>query len=140
MNVAKGNVVTLSYVGKLDGGSIFDQTQETPFEFTVGAGEVIAGFDDAVVGMQIGEEKTFTLTKDKAYGDINPELIKPIDRKALPPGQEPKAGMTLIIRAQEGVSMPVPITKVTPTHVYVDLNHPLAGKTLTFTIKVIAVT
>ena len=139
MKAAKGNTVTLEYTGTLADGRVFDKTSEKPFAFTVGAGEVIAGFDDAVVGMDIGEEKEFTLSAGNAYGEIKPELVKPIDRKALPQGQEPKEGMTLVIKSEEGIKLPVPITKVTPTHIYVDLNHPLAGRALTFKIRILAV-
>lgn len=138
MKITPGSKVTMEYEGTLKDGSVFDKTQDTPFAFTAGQGEVISGFDNAVIGMEEGEEKTFTLSVDQAYGQPRSELVKEIDRKALPAGQEPKEGMILVIKSEEGMKMPVPIVKVTPTHFTIDLNHPLAGKELTFKIKIIS--
>lgn len=142
-NVVKtGSKVSLDYEGKFDSGEIFDSSKHGdhshPLEFEVGAGMVIPGFDKAVLGMKVGEEKEFTIPPAEAYGEYNPELTKEIPRNVLPKEQEPKEGMTLMVGTPQG-QFPVRIAKVLDDRVIIDLNHPLAGKVLIFKIKVISI-
>ncbi|MCK4444262.1 MAG: peptidylprolyl isomerase [Thermoplasmata archaeon] len=141
MAVENGNKVKIEYKGTLDDGTIFDSSEahSEPLEFEMGAGQVIPGFEDAVMGMNKGEEKIFKLQPDEAYGDHNPELIKAVPRDQMPADQEPEAGMMLITELPDGAKLPAVITEVTDETVTIDLNHPLAGKALTFEIKIVDV-
>lgn len=136
--VAKiGDKVTIEYHGTLSDGTVFDTSKnhDTPLEFELGSGQVISGFDKAVEGMKVGEEKKFTLQPHEAYGDADPNLMHQIARTKLPPTPEPKVGMMLRMGAPDGSTRPGRITEVAKEFVVVDLNHPLAGQELTFAIK-----
>ncbi len=139
--VKKGDMVSLHYTGTLDDGSVFDTStkRNEPLKFTAGSGQVIPGFDQAVVGMKKGEEKKFTLQPSDAYGDRKPEMTQTVPRKHLPQDHEPKPGMTLVMGTADGRQVPAVITEVTPENVTLDLNHPLAGKALTFDIKIVEI-
>ncbi len=143
MKVQKGSKVKVSYEGKLENGDVFDSSKhddhEHPLEFEAGKGRVLKGFDDAIDGMSEGEEKEFTIDAKDAYGEYNDELKKDIPRKALPPNQEPKAGMTLMMKTPDGRELPLRITNVSGEKITIDLNHPLAGKKLIFKIKILEI-
>lgn len=138
MAVKKGDTVKVEYTGKLEDGSVFDSSEKhgKPLEFEVGAGQLIKGFEDGVVGMKKGEEKELSIKKEEAYGEPNPELVKKVPRDQLPKEQEPKEGMMLVLTMPNGQQVPAKITEVGDQEVTLDLNHPLAGKDLTFNIKV----
>ncbi len=137
MNVEKGSKVKVHYTGKLDDGKLFDKSKEDqPLEFTVGKQEVIPGFEQAVKSMEVGEEKTFTIDSENAYGPQNKELIKKVSRDNLPDELEPEEGMLLQSQNKAGQTRPVAIKEVYPDYVKIDFNHPLAGENLTFDIKV----
>ena len=137
----KGDKVTLEYTGMLDDGTVFDASSnhDKPLQFEVGGGRVIPGFDKAVTGMKLGEEKKFTISPAKAYGKPNPKLIKKVSRKEIPQDRKPEVGMRLVMGTPEGRQMQALITEVTPEYIILDLNHPLVGKALTFQIKVIKI-
>ena len=90
--------------------------------------------------MKLGEEKKFKIPPAKAYGKPNPRLIKKVSRKEIPQGRKPEVGMRLVMETPEGRQMQALITEVTPDYIILNLNHPLAGKALTFNIKVIKIT
>lgn len=137
MAIKKGDKVKIEYTGKLDDGSVFDSSEgKDPIEFEVGGGHVIKGFDDAVVGMEKGQEKEVKIKTADAYGERNDELIKKIPRSQLPKDQEPKPGMMLGIQTPQG-QIPAKITSVDKENITIDINHPLAGKDLNFKIKVV---
>jgi len=106
MVIKKGDKVSLDYEGKFEDGTVFDSSthgdHSHPLEFEVGAGHVIPGFNDSVIGMKKGEEKEFSIESKDAYGDYNPELKKDVPREILPKDQEPKVGMGLMMKAQTG--------------------------------------
>jgi len=138
--VKKGDKVKIEYTGKLADGAVFDSSEgKAPLCFEVGSGKVIPGFDKAVEGMKLDEKKTFTLPVDKAYGPARPELAQEVPRDKLPKEPEPKEGMMLVMQTPDGRQMPAKITKVADDKVTIDLNHPLAGKELTFEIKVVGI-
>lgn len=136
--VKKGDTIKVDYEGSLEDGTVFDTSQShgQPLEFEVGSGQLIKGFDDAVIGMKVGQEKKIDLAPENAYGQHNPEMLKEIPREQLPKNQEPKVGMGMMIGLPNGSKFPATITKVSDKTVTLDLNHPLAGKKLTFKIKV----
>lgn len=139
--VKKGNKVKVDYVGSLEDGTIFDSSQihKEPLEFIVGAGQIIKGFDNAVVGMKIGEEKEIQLSPNDGYGPHNPEFVKEMPRDCFPKGQEIQTGMRYMISLQNGRKIPVLISNVSNDIITVDLNPPLAGKTLFFKIKLLEI-
>lgn len=142
MAVKKGDKVKVDYVGTFEDGTVFDASEKhgQPLEFEVGAGQMIAGFDEAVVGMKVGEEKNITIKPEDAYGVHNPELTKKIPKAAIKGmDEEPKAGMMLGLAAPDGRQFAVKILKVDEKEITIDLNHPLAGKTLKFKLKLLSV-
>lgn len=141
MVVTKGNKVQVEYEGMFDDGTVFDSSANSgqPLEFEAGAGQVIKGFDDAVMGMNEGEEKKIHIPAKDAYGEHRADYVKEVPRAQLPAQPEPQEGMMLAVHLPNGTQMPVKITKVNSTSVMVDFNHPLAGKALNFKIKVVSI-
>lgn len=135
--VKQGNTVKVEYTGTLDDGSVFDKSDGNPIEFKVGEGQVIPGFEEAVVGMKLNEEKNIHIPAAQAYGDYMPDLVRKFPRASLPKDQEPVVGMMLVLKTPDGHQLPVKITEVSDEEVTIDINHPLAGKALNFAIKVV---
>ena len=143
MTVKKGDNIKVEYEGSFDNGEVFDSSthgdHSHPLEFEVGTGQVIRGFDEAVIGMNLNGEKKIHITQDQAYGPRREELKQKIDRGKLPSEPEPKVGMMLAVRAPDGNQFPAMIMEVNENEVVIDLNHPLAGKNLNFKIKIIGI-
>ena len=138
MPVKNGDKVKVEYKGTLDDGTVFDTSEgKAPIEFEVGAKKVIPGFENAILGMEKGQEKEVKLKPEEAYGILRPELVKKIPRTVLPKDQEPKPGMMMLMKTKEGVQIPARIKEVADKDITIDLNHPLAGKALNFKLKVI---
>jgi len=139
MPVKKGDKVKVEYEGTLEDGTVFDSTEKhgEPLEFEVGSGQLITGFDDAIVGMKKGEEKEVTLEPGDAYGDHNPELMKKVPRAQMPKNEELEPGMMLMLTLPNGMQFTAQVVEVDTETITLDLNHPLAGKTLNFKIKVV---
>jgi len=137
---AKGHLVAIDYVGTLKSGEEFDNSKNHgPIQFVVGNGQVIPGFDKAVIGMKVGDKKKFTIIKTEAYGDINPALVQvvPVDKIPEHIRSQLKVGGFLVMQSPVGQQMPVKIVKMDKTNVSLDMNHPLAGQDLTFDIKLV---
>jgi peptidylprolyl isomerase len=140
--VAKaGDTVTVYYTGTLDDGSVFDtNVNATPLTFTVGKGMVIPGFEEAVSGMAVNEEKMVRIPADKAYGSYNRSLVHVLNRSVLPANMTPVVGQFFTIRSTiDGTASVVKIINVTPSAITLDENHALVGKNLTFSIKIVAI-
>jgi FKBP-type peptidyl-prolyl cis-trans isomerase 2 len=139
--VKKGDTVKVEYIGSLEDGTVFDSSEkhEAPLEFMVGSGQIIPGFEEAVVGMKVGDEKQITLEPKEAYGDYNPELVKKIPKDCFPEDQDVQQGMIFMMNIPDGRQVPVKITDVEEDAITIDLNPPLAGKTLVFKIKIVAI-
>lgn len=136
---SSGDVVQVHYKGLLEDGRVFDSSEgRDPLEFTLGAGQVITGFEQAVAGMAPGEERRVTIPADNAYGQRRDELVLAVDRNELPDGMEPSVGQQLQL-SQEGQSFVVTITDVAPEKVTLDANHPLAGEDLTFELQLVGI-
>ena len=136
MAVKTGDRVKVHYKGSLADGTVFDSSEgRDPLEFTVGKGEMIAGFDKAVNGMSVGQTKTVTIPSDEAYGPRQNDMILQVPKSQLPPGMSPKVGDMLQIQQPNGRPVPVTVTEISSTTITLDGNHPLAGKDLTFEIK-----
>lgn len=139
MPVEIGDKVSVNYEGRLDNGEIFDTSQHGdhnhPIEFTVGDHQVIKGFEDAVIGMEVDDEKKISISPKEAYGEHRNDLEKEFPRSEIPLQNEPKEGMFLSLRTPDGREFSAKILKVTPDQITLDFNHPLAGKRLNFTLK-----
>ena len=137
--VMRGDNVEVHYTGKLNDGTVFDSsTGRGPLSFAVGSGQVIAGFDEAVMGMEIGESKVVQIPVEKAYGVRNEEMVMQVPIEQVPPDLNPEIGLRLEMGGLNGELIRCVVTDITATHITLDANAPLAGKDLTFTIEVIS--
>jgi peptidylprolyl isomerase len=135
-----GDTVRVHYTGRLQDGTIFDSSVGSkPLEFTIGAGQVIAGFDDAVAGMEPGDSRSTEIPPEQAYGPQHDELIVVVPRDQLPEDLNPRLGLHLAVKKDDGGQFGVRVTDVTPTTVTLDANHELAGKSLVFDIELVEV-
>ena len=144
----QGDRVKVHYTGKLDGGEIFDSSEcqddgcgceSGPLEFVIGEASVIPGFEAAVLGMSLEESKEVKIPMDEAYGPYQDELVGVVERARLPEGVIPEVGGQLEVTGEDGEVFPVLITEITDTEVTLDANHPLAGRDLTFNIRLIEI-
>ncbi len=134
-----GDTVKVHYTLKLSDGMVFDTSiGSEPLEFTIGQGNVVPGFEQAVIGMQVGETKKFTIPADQAYGQYHDDLIIEVGRDKLSPDIVPEVGM-LLQSSQDGSVSIATILEVTETTIKIDANHPLAGQDLTFDIELIEI-
>lgn len=142
MTAKNGDKVKIEYTGTLEDGTIFDSSADhgNPLEFEVGSGQVIKGFDDAILGMKEGEEKQFSIEPADAYGEHDPTLVQKVPREIFPQEAELVPGLLFEAGLPTGEKVPATITDVQGGIVSVDLNHPLAGKKLNFKIKVSVIT
>ena len=133
-----GDTVKVHYTGKLEDGTVFDTSiNRDPLQFTIGEGQIIPGFEQAVVGMNPGESKTTKVPADKAYGSHHKEEVLVVDRNQFPVDLKPEIGQKLQIRRTDGQTIVVTVTDVSESSVTLDANHPLAGKDLTFDIQLV---
>ena len=137
-NAQKGNTVKVHYTGKLDDGNVFDSSQDgDPLEFVIGSGQIIPAFEEAVIGMDIGQSKTFQIESQHAYGDHNDQLLQVVNRDILPENIEPKVGQRLSANDGQGNTLQAIVTDVSDDTITVDANHPLAGEDLNFDITLV---
>ncbi len=139
--VRKGDNVKVHYTGTLEDGSVFDSSEGgDPLSFAVGSGQVIAGFEEAISSMSVGETKTVLIPVDKAYGQRNDEMViqAPIDQ--VPPDLNPELGMRLEMGGANGEVLRVVVVEIADTHITLDANPPLAGKDLTFKLELVECT
>ena len=131
-----GDRVRVHYTGRLEDGEVFDSSKDgDPLEFTVGGGEVIPGFEDAVRGMSVGDTKTVEIASEDAYGPRRDGLVTQISREVAQFPEEPRVGAEFLLPLQDGTQHPVVVTEVTDTHVTIDGNHPCAGQKFTFDLE-----
>lgn len=135
-----GDTLRIHYTGKLDDGTVFDSSEgREPLEFTIGSGEIIAGLDQGVVGMEVGESREVTITPEEAYGPRDEGRVQTVPREAIPDHIPTDPGTQLSAQMQDGQTVQLVVTGATDTHVELDANHPLAGKTLTFDVKLVEI-
>lgn len=131
-----GDKVKVHYHGRLRNGETFDSSQgREPLEFTVGAGQMIKGFDEGVKGMQVGDKKTVEIGADEAYGQREDANLIEFPKDQFPPDMKPEPGMQLMLSNDQGQQFPVTVAEVKEDSVVLDANHPLAGQDLIFDIE-----
>jgi peptidylprolyl isomerase len=138
--VKNGDTVKVHYTGSLSDGRIFDSsTDREPLEFTVGAQQVVSGFEQAVLGMSLGESKTTHIPADQAYGQRDNRLVIRVSKSQLPPGMTVKLNDRLQMRSGDGRVMDVTVAELSDDELVLDGNHFLAGKDLTFDIELVEI-
>ncbi len=136
--VEKGKFVKVDYEGRLDNGEVFDTSQGAqPLELEVGGGQIIKGFEEQLQGMAIREKKTFTLDPEDAYGNRDENQLHTFSRSEVPEEMNPQVGDMIGLQTPDGQQIPATIAEADEEKIVVDLNHPLAGKSLTFDIEVV---
>ena len=139
MEAKQGDTVRVHYTGTLGAGEVFDSSRDRePLEFTIGAGQVIPGFDEAVSGMAVGEERRVTIPTEQAYGARRDDLTMAVERAEFPEGIDPAVGQQLEMR-QGSQRFVVRVAQVSDEEVVLDANHPLAGQDLTFDLELVEI-
>ncbi len=137
--VASGDNVSVYYTGTLTNGTQFgSNVGQQPLNFTVGAGQVIPGFDQGVIGMKLNQTKTITIPASAAYGPVNPNLIISVSLKNFG-NQTVHVGMPIVETSASGQHAQGIITAMNSTNATINFNPPLAGQTLIFSIRVVSI-
>lgn len=137
---SKGDTVKVHYTGKLEDETVFDSSRERePLEFELGAGQMIPGFDSAVVGMEPGEKKSIHIPSDEAYGPRRDDMMVTVKKEEFPENVNPKVGQQLQVKRENGHVFNVVVADIDGSDVTLDANHPLAGKDLYFDIELVEI-
>ena len=140
MQAKNGDKVTLHYTARLVDGTIFDSSLgKEPLPVDLGSGHVIAGLEEAVMGMSVGDSKTVTIASEKAYGPYYEGKVINFPLNRIPSDIEPEVGMNLQLQSQDGQPFIVRVIEVSEDHVRIDANPPLAGQDLVFDIELMAI-
>src|SRR6476620_3324400 len=138
--VKDGDVVRVHYTGKLTSGEQFDSSEgREPLEFTVGGGQMIKGFDDAMPGMSVGEKKTINILPGDAYGEKDENALIEFPKENIPADMKLEPGMQLQLRNESGQPFPVKVAEIKDDVVILDANHSLAGQELVFDIELVEI-
>lgn len=135
-----GDTVRVHYTGRLEDGTVFDSSRgREPLEFALGTGQVIAGFDDAVEGMEPGESKSVWIPATNAYGAHDEDLLLLVELDRFPPNIRPEVGQRLQMKRDGGEPVVVTVAEVSDDGAVLDANHPLAGRDLTFDLELVGI-
>lgn len=138
--IKNGDTVSVHYTGTLTSGEVFDSSLERkPLKFTLGKGQLIPGFERAIMGLSVGEKVMANIPSKEAYGEHNSEMVLQVPNNQLPPELDAQVGMQLQLNQPDGQVIPVQITQVKVEMVTIDANHPLAGEDLNFDIEIIEI-
>lgn len=141
MAVMNGDTVKVHYTGTLADGEVFDSSRgHDPLSFTVGSGQVIPGFSDAVLGMEVGEKKDVLIPVERAYGQRKEEMVLVAPVQQIPPGLDPEIGQMLEVGGSGGELLRVRVVELDDQNITLDANPPLAGLDLNFSIELVSVT
>ena len=139
--IREGDRVQVHYTGKLQSGEVFDSSQgREPLDLTIGEGKIIPGFEQALLGMQTGDKKSFDLTHDQAFGERKDELVHVIQKEQIPSDIKLEIGMQLALEGQQKEPIPAQVVDISESTVTLDTNHPLAGKDINFEVDVVEIT
>ncbi len=137
---APGDTVHVHYTGKLDDGTVFDSSRKRePLEFTIGAGGILPGFEEAVTGLEPGQTASAHIPAAEGYGERDDQRVINVPREQLPAGMEPQIGQKLQMKGDGGQTMVVTVTQTNDEAITLDANHPLAGKDLSFEIELVSI-
>lgn len=141
MQTAKnGDTVLVHYQGTFENGEVFDSSQgRDPLRFTIGEGQIIPGFERAVVGMAPGQKKREEIPAADAYGEAREDLVFDMERSSLPPDAQVKPGDFLELALPDGSRTPVRVTGVNDESLTLDANHPLSGRKLVFEVELVGI-
>ena len=135
-----GNRVRVHYTGRLDDGEVFDSSEGgTPLAFTIGNGQVIPGFEKGVIGMAAGDTRTVHIPCADAYGEHHADGVMRVPRDEFPPDMPLEVGSSVQGQQSSGQVVSFTIMAVTDAEVTLDANHPLAGKDLTFDLRLVSI-
>ena len=138
--VENGMFVSVHYKGTLQNGDVFDTSEDrNPLEVQMGAGQLSPGLEKALAGMSLNEKKVLTIEPEEAYGHVDKSLTHSVPKSDVPPEINPEVGQIVALTSPEGQQVPAQIIEVDDEKVVLDLNHPLAGETLTFDIEVVGI-
>lgn len=138
--VKANDKVRVHYTGTLKNGEVFDSSKgREPLEFTIGAGQIIPGFENGIMGMKVEETKIIEIPVGEAYGEVRAELIQEVSKTQLPAEIKPEVGMQLSSQGPDGQPIPLVVTEVKEETFTVDANHPLAGKDLVFEVSIVSI-
>lgn len=138
--IEDGHYVQVDYTGTLSDGEVFDSSEgRAPLEIRMGAGQVIPGFGQALMGMAENETKTVSLAPEEAYGERDESLLRRFERSQIPPEMNPQVGDMVALTTQQGNQIPARVTDADEQGIVLDLNHPLAGKQLQFDLRVVRI-
>jgi peptidylprolyl isomerase len=136
----EGDTVKIHYTGRLQDGSEFDSSSgREPLQFSIGSGQVVPGFEEAVTGMKVGEKKTAEIPCDKAYGERDPSMVMEVERRYVPAEINPEVGQRLEMGSPSGELLVVTVIEVNDENIILDANPPLAGENLTFDIELVEI-
>lgn len=136
--IQNGSTVNVHYTGRLTDGEVFDTSEgKDPLSFTVGTGQIIPGFENAIIGKVAGDKVTVNIPAAEAYGEVREDLVVKVPNSQLPGAVE--VGMSLQAQAENGMPVNVTVKEVNEDHAVIDGNHPFAGKELIFDIEVVSV-
>jgi FKBP-type peptidyl-prolyl cis-trans isomerase SlyD len=134
--VKEGSIVALEYTLTDESGKVIESSEgKSPMVYVHGQGQIMPGLEKALTGMKVGEQKTVVVRPEEGYGPVNPQAFQEVPRENFP-AEGLKVGMTLMARGKDGVPIRIRVREIKDKTVVVDLNHPLAGKTLTFKVKI----
>ena len=138
--VKANDTIRVHYTGKLNDGQVFDSSLERdPLEVTLGQGSLIPGFEKGLIDMEVNENKTITIPKEEAYGDVREELFQTVSKNDLPTEIKPEVGMRLVAKNPDGSEQQLRIAEVKEENIVIDANHPLAGQDLTFDLTLVEI-
>lgn len=137
--IEDGKTVKFEYKLTIDGQLVESSEGKTPLEYKHGSGVIIPGLESRLLGMMVGDEKTIVIPAKEGYGELNDEAYRQIPRASLPEGFKPEAGMIIELQAPDGNPVPAVIWEVSDENVVLNFNHPLAGKTLQFEVKIVSI-
>lgn len=138
--VKANDTVRVHYTGKLIDGQVFDSSLERdPLEVTLGQGSLIPGFEKGLINMEVDENKTITIPKEEAYGEVRKELFLKVNKSDLPEEIKPEIGMGLVATNPDGSEQQLRVVEVEEEHIVIDANHPLAGHDLTFELTLVEI-
>ncbi|MFH4969003.1 peptidylprolyl isomerase [Gaetbulibacter sp. M240] len=138
--VKENDTVAVHYTGKLTNGEVFDSSLDRePIKIQLGQGQLIPGFEKALIDMAVSEKKTVTIAKEEAYGEVRTDLFQQVPKTELPETIKPEVGLGLVGSRPDGTQQQFRIAEVNDDHIVIDANHPLAGQELVFDLELVSI-